>query len=329
MAGLALSFVRRCRVRSFLLATVLCLAFTARAQTLEPVSCKVVAAQATQRLMGTALEGEPATADEKRVFGEFQRGVVDECVKADGESCYTHRPGEVKAEPTNCPKDPARVWMVTSAGQILPTQTKQNRATRMLEGLLTQAPEPAPVAAAPALPPPPPPASSSPGAISAPPPPPTVAPEAPVPASPGRGKEKPDDAPILEGEALLTASLTHMSQRELRGVQTLLEESRPGLGFSIGMFGGGAGALALGTFMIATSVGSFGSTFGLLLGGAALTAGVVLIVIGTVSLVRRLGVRAKYDARIDEVRGLLKPAKSGGPDRASLLLSPLITIARW
>jgi hypothetical protein len=117
-----------------------------------------------------------------------------------------------------------------------------------------------------------------------------------------------------------------MSKRELRGMQTLLEEGKPGLGFPIGMYGGTLGGIAVGSFFIATSIGYYGNTFGLVVGGVALTAAVTLAVIGTLSLVKRLGIRGKYNARIEEVRGLL--LKSGRPDRASSP-SPLLIIAQW
>ena len=208
-------------MRALLLTGVFCFAVTAHAQTPEPVSCKAIAAQVTMKLVGVALEGESATQDEKRVFGEFQRGVVEECVKADGENCYTHLPGELRTSPTNCPKDPVHTWMATSAGQIIPTQTQQNRATAVLQGLLNKPPEPEPPA-------PPPPSTGAALPPPTPPPPPVEAPPPPPPARPVA-----EDAPMLDTGDILTRPLNGMSQRELRGTQTLLEEQRPGLGLTL------------------------------------------------------------------------------------------------
>jgi hypothetical protein len=357
-------------VRSFSVVSVLWLAVPALAQTLEPVSCKIVAAQATQRLMGAALEGDVATQDEKRVFGEFQRGVVEECTNAGGQTCYTRKPGEQAVAPTNCPKDPLRDWMATSAGQIIPTQIKQNHATKVLQGLLGQAAAPAPTGAAPtgaaptgaapmgaaptgaaptgaaptgaaptgAAPTDAAPTGAAPtgaaptgatGLAPPPPPPPPQIDDTP-PASTARSREPAEDAPVLEGDALLTASLVNMSQRELKGMQTLLEEQKPGFGLTIGMYAGGLGALAFGSFVIAMSVGYYTNTFGLVLGSAALAAGVVMIVVGSLALVSRLKTRALYNTRLEEVKNLIrKPRSRSAAFVPTLSPSGLVTLAQW
>ncbi|MBS1150895.1 MAG: hypothetical protein H6Q89_2593 [Myxococcaceae bacterium] len=302
-------------MRFFLLVSVLGVALTARAQDAEPVSCKIVAAQATQRVVAPALDGGVPTADEKRVIGEFQRGIVEECSSAAGENCYTQKPGDSQAAPTHCPTDPVRVWMATSASQILPTQTRQNRATQVLARLLGKAapaapppaaPAPAPAPAAQALaapasaaapaPPPPPPPSAPAAELTAPPPPQSPPLAAACPPCPClEAGAKAADAPVLEGDALLTAPLTFMSKRELRGIQTLLEEAKPGLGLPIGMFGGAVGGLGAGSFFIATSLGYYVNTVGVVFGAVVLTAGV---------------------------------ARSARPERTSAL-SPMVTIAQW
>ena len=138
-----------------------------------------------------------------------------------------------------------------------------------------------------------------------------------------------EDTPVLEGEALLTQSLVGLSQRELRGTQSLLEEQKPGFGLVIGMYGGGVGALAGGSFFIATSVGFFVNTFGILVGAAALTAGVVMIVIGSIALVSRLRMRGRYNARIEEVRGLLRAPRKSEASNQGFPLGHMVTVAQW
>ena len=114
-------------------------------------------------------------------------------------------------------------------------------------------------------------------------------------------------------------------------MQTLLEEQKPGLGLSIGMYAGGLGALVVGSFFIAISVNSYYTdTFGLVIGSVALTAGVAMIVIGSLALVSRLKTRALYNTRLEEVKSLIhKPRSKSATFEPRLSASGLLTLAQW